>query len=889
MSFLSVEPQSRAVLESHSNSLLAQFTIQLRIIVERYLAFFQERRRIEATYVDSLRKLHRKANTIDASFDPRAEPTTTRAAWDTVRDDLKRAVAEASTQQAFVDILDNDVIKPLRTLKVSQKHLVRKGVPVLTIRVWKETKDETRKRIEEDLKGTAAKYADYAENTISKLQRAYLKKYYPQQCAHSTDASQCPQDIPNKRFGGRVSALFRSRREDSRDPEPTKSGSEEVSDDDYRRAVGRLHTLRLIRAENLGEGYDCLEELVFTTTIKEVLVKYMNGMIAACVKYDDLAMSTRAEVVKALAGTDTSGLMASFRRALSFSIPPSTLYRNSYPSAYSDLIFGVPLVDLETNQDNIPKVIKLCIEEVEKRGLDTKKIYSLGSIHDAEVLELRRRFECEKSFSFGSTDTIHSVAMLLKRYLRDLPEPMFMLSMQDYRQYRQNRVRYAPHDLSLLRSKIGELHPVHRAALEAVLLHFLRVASHSAQNAMTVEALAAQFCYTILRGNAVLRDGVHVKHLVLEDLIRNAHTLFEQPSTSPIPPPYVTKTTSTLTMTYGSCLSPELPQPAEVQATGSTTRHLPGLMGGIPTFIQSSLPSGTAMEGHLTPSPTPLLSPLLELPSSTILTEAVETTTQEQVVLEVRGAEMVETFLDSSPPKVVPPTSVAEWRLHQSQLPPHPEPLTVPQSSLDSVSSNGIVLFDHRPDELKQPPLAIILIARPLAPRTVLPLLPPPIKLGFPLFFFTLRLCHGSSFQEAWVCGSGRSAGESCMRRAWTPTQRGRLALSPTGGSLREAGTVVVCLLGLVVLSRVKSPGYSTGPGARDDSGENNLSPLEFQGGASARRLTLYMGLPRWETRRSEVSKGARWCRTLEDAENEGNWAVQSSDALRESTKIDLA
>ncbi|KAH9168910.1 hypothetical protein EDB89DRAFT_1551647 [Lactarius sanguifluus] len=667
MSFLSVEPQSRMVLESHSNSLLAQFAIQLRIIVERYLAFFQERRRIEATYIDSLRKLHRKAKTIDASLDPRAEPTTTRAAWDTVRDDLER---EASTQQAFVDILDNDVIKPLRTLK--------------------ETKDETRKRIEEELKGTAAKYADYAENTISKLQRAYLKKYYPQQCAHSTDASQCPQDGPNKRFGGKVSALFRSRREDSRDLEPTKSGSEEVSDDDYRRAVGRLHTLRLIRAENLREGYDCLEELVFTTTVKEVLVKYMNGMIAACVKYDDLAMSTRAEVVKALAGTDTSGLTASFRRALSFSIPPSTLYRNSHPSAYSDLIFGVPLVDLETNQDNIPKVIKMCIEEVEKRGLNTKKIYSLGSIHDAEVLELRRRFECEKSFSFSSTDTIHSVAMLLKRYLRDLPEPMFMLSLQDYRQYRRHRVRYAEHhdDLSLLRSKIGELHPVHRAALEAVLLHFLRVASHSAQNAMTVEALAAQFCYTILRGNAVLRDGVHVKHLVLEDLIRNAHTLFdERPSTSPIPSPYA-KTTSTLTMTYDSCLSPELPQPAEVQATGSTTLHLPGLVDGIPTFIRSSLPSGAAMEGHLTPSPTPLLSPLLELPSSMILTEAVETTTQEQVVLDVRRAEEVETFPNSSPPKVVPPTSVAEWWLLQSRLPPHPEPLTVPQSSPDSASSS---------------------------------------------------------------------------------------------------------------------------------------------------------------------------------------------------------
>jgi hypothetical protein len=98
----------------------------------------------------------------------------------------------------------------------------------------------------------------------------------------------------------------------------------------------------------------------------------------ACAKYDDLAKRTRAEVEKALAGTDTSDLRASFRRALSFSTPPLTLYRNNRASAYSELIFGVPLVDLETNQDNVPKVMRMCIEEVEKRGLNTKNIYSVS-------------------------------------------------------------------------------------------------------------------------------------------------------------------------------------------------------------------------------------------------------------------------------------------------------------------------------------------------------------------------------------------------------------------------------------------------------------------------------------------------------------------------------
>ena len=35
-------------------------------------------------------------------------------------------------------------------------------------------------RIAADLETSAAKYADHAENIISKLQKAYFKKYHPQ-------------------------------------------------------------------------------------------------------------------------------------------------------------------------------------------------------------------------------------------------------------------------------------------------------------------------------------------------------------------------------------------------------------------------------------------------------------------------------------------------------------------------------------------------------------------------------------------------------------------------------------------------------------------------------------------------------------------------------------
>ena len=96
--------------------------------------------------VDSLRKLHQKATIIDASFDPRVEPTTTRAAWNEVRDNLASGThlqflhfhsrltteAEANAQQAFVDILDNDVIKPLVLLKASEEPFILAEITLLT-------------------------------------------------------------------------------------------------------------------------------------------------------------------------------------------------------------------------------------------------------------------------------------------------------------------------------------------------------------------------------------------------------------------------------------------------------------------------------------------------------------------------------------------------------------------------------------------------------------------------------------------------------------------------------------------------------------------------------------------------------------------------------------
>jgi len=114
--------------------------------------------------------------------------------------------------------------------------------------------------------------------------------------------------------------------------------------------------------------------------------------------------------------------------------------------------------------------------------------------------------------------------------------------------------KYTENDCSLLRSKIRQLHPVQRDTLGALLRHLLRVVSHSDKNAMTVEMLANCFWYNVLRGYRLMTGDVCVKTLFMEDLIQNAHTLFDE-RLSPFPPESVLSTGSTSDFRFSSATS----------------------------------------------------------------------------------------------------------------------------------------------------------------------------------------------------------------------------------------------------------------------------------------------------------------------------------------------
>ncbi|KAH9982156.1 hypothetical protein BGW80DRAFT_1261857 [Lactifluus volemus] len=564
---MSTEPQSRASLDGPSGGLVTQFDIHLRIIADRYLGFFLERRKIEEAYVDSLWKLHQKAKAVDAFFDSRVEPNTTRAAWNEIRDNVER---ETQARQAFLNTLTLD-----------------------------DTQDRTRKRIKEDLKGSAAAHADYAENTLPKLKRAYLKKCQEfedhrlavvpsnaNQVQSIPESSAMPNSRPNpnpppkshivspqplrpldrkpssgaprnrspststalsdlaqqgkKQLNQLITLLDKeggirgsNRNADNALRSVRAKREAEDADKDYRKAVHWLETLRIRRVKILEGGYNSLERFIYegTETVKTVLVTYADTMIATYATQNYLATHARSAVEKVSGETDTSILAASLRRSLALSIPPPTLYYNYHVGECQDLVFGVTLVDYATargSENEAPKILRICIDEVDKRGLDAEGIYRVSGRH-ANVQELQHKLERnEKAFSFNSyTDDIYSVASFLKLYLRELPEPLFRFPLQDRIQHSEDKAGHTANDFVLLRSKIRRLPAVHRATLKALVEHLSRIASHTDKNKMDAKNLAIVFSPVVFGEEEISQgDLLNVqptKDSVMEDLIEKPY------------------------------------------------------------------------------------------------------------------------------------------------------------------------------------------------------------------------------------------------------------------------------------------------------------------------------------------------------------------------------
>lgn len=106
---------------------------------------------------------------------------------------------------------------------------------------------------------------------------------------------------------------------------------------------------------------------------------------ATCATQTQLAGHARSIVNKISPERDVAKVKANIPRSLASAIPEPILYQHGQVGSCNDLIFGISLVDYATakglQDGEIPKIIRICIKEIDRRGLDCEGIYRVGSIY----------------------------------------------------------------------------------------------------------------------------------------------------------------------------------------------------------------------------------------------------------------------------------------------------------------------------------------------------------------------------------------------------------------------------------------------------------------------------------------------------------------------------
>ncbi|KAF7367212.1 Glucosamine 6-phosphate N-acetyltransferase [Mycena sanguinolenta] len=604
------------------------FDLHLRTLTDSFIAFFNERKRIEESYIESLLKLHKKIKSIDAFLDDRSELSTTRSAWNEVRDNLDR---ESQAKQAFLSSLSVDVITPLTSLRETQERTRKRIKAFASLFI---TELLTKTAIQEDLKASDSAYNDFAENGFPKLKAKYVKKFAeveeskraaaaapplsptPMTADHMNSKPAAPgapirvtspqplRALERRASGGAMRARDRSpsagtttfadlaqhgkkqlnqlrgfleksgtvKEGGGREPSALKTvrakREAEEADKDYRNGVHWLETLRLRRIKILESGYRSLEMFVqeSSATVKNVLEKYTDNLTATFTTQAQLSTHARAVVDKISPEIDVSKLQAYIPRSLASAIPDRVLYEHGHVGECNDLIFGFSLLDYAMSHNlqegDPPKIVRICIKEIDERGLESEGIYRVSGRH-AVVQALQHEIERDESkFEFKPKDDIYAVASLLKLYLRELPEPVFKVPLQDRIQHTEDLADHRSNNFVLLRSKIRRLPPVHQATLKAVVEHLARVIAFSDKNKMDAKNLAIIFGGVIFGEDDISKGEKAsagdlltlqtMKDSLMEDLILNAHILYDDHPVQHSPPLPATPAGDIPDIYYGS-------------------------------------------------------------------------------------------------------------------------------------------------------------------------------------------------------------------------------------------------------------------------------------------------------------------------------------------------
>ncbi|KAL3279519.1 hypothetical protein HHI36_017028 [Cryptolaemus montrouzieri] len=172
-------------------------------------------------------------------------------------------------------------------------------------------------------------------------------------------------------------------------------------------------------------------------------------------------------------------------------------------------VFGVPLVNLISEENKIPVVIERLLHVIELNGLYTEGIYRKSGV-SSKIKELKTRMDENPNEVEFENYQVHVLASVLKSFLREMPEPL--LTFECYENFITAANLHDPQDrVTTLYDILKKLPPINYDLMERLMFHLARVALHEEVNRMSAASLAIVFAPCVLRTNKVVpaQDSLH--------------------------------------------------------------------------------------------------------------------------------------------------------------------------------------------------------------------------------------------------------------------------------------------------------------------------------------------------------------------------------------------
>ncbi|XP_032256608.1 rho GTPase-activating protein 24 isoform X1 [Halichoerus grypus] len=198
-------------------------------------------------------------------------------------------------------------------------------------------------------------------------------------------------------------------------------------------------------------------------------------------------------------------------------------------------IFGQKLEDTvryEKRYGNrlAPMLVEQCVDFIRQRGLKEEGLFRLPGQANL-VKELQDAFDCGEKPSFDSNTDVHTVASLLKLYLRELPEPVIPYAKyEDFLSCAKLLSKEEEAGVKELAKQVKSLPVVNYNLLKYICRFLDEVQSYSGVNKMSVQNLATVFGPNILRPKVedplTIMEGTVVVQQLMSVMIGKHDRLF---------------------------------------------------------------------------------------------------------------------------------------------------------------------------------------------------------------------------------------------------------------------------------------------------------------------------------------------------------------------------